>query len=155
MLNIRLVKTRGLRGCFSSVSRYQHDVQFEFAAYGSGLLPFTACTVLGCRWHRHFNKSLLQPNPRRSLPLTRNYRQHGYASICRCLSPLKKTEAGISLHVPDANPIWSTYCTTHSGGCLKSGTTSNRVQQVARECLSILWLSSVQRVTAKHFYLDL
>jgi len=87
--------------------------------------------------------------------LTRNYRQHGYASIRRCPPPFKKTAAGSSLHVPDANPVWSTYCTTHYGGCLKSGTTYIRVQQVARECLSILWLSSVQRVTAKHFYLDL
>jgi len=33
----------------------------------------------------------------------------------------EKTAAGISFHFPDANPVWSTYCTTHSGGCLKSG----------------------------------
>ena len=79
-----------MRGCFSNGIRHQHDVQLEFAACVSGLLPFAACTVLGCCWHRLFNKSLHQPNPRRSLPLTCFYRQHASANLNLCLSPLKK-----------------------------------------------------------------
>jgi len=33
----------------------------------------------------------------------------------------EKTAAGIRILIPAANPVWATYCTTHSGGCLKSG----------------------------------
>jgi len=103
-----------LRGCFSNGVRHQHDGQFEFAAYGSGLLPFAACTVLGCCWHRLFNKLLHQPNPRRSLPLTWLYRQHVSANLNLCLPPLKKKRSQASVAYSGCNGYWITCCTTQA-----------------------------------------
>jgi len=83
----------------------------------------------------------MQPNPRRSLPFARIYRQRRTASLCHCLSPLKKKRrqaSGCLLRL-------STLSGQHTAplmpvDCLKSG---NHLHSDAASCPSLLFNPAV------------
>jgi len=83
-----------------------------------------------------FKTSFLQPNPRRSLPFARIYRQRRTASMRHCLPPLKKKRRQASIFLFGKQSLFGQHTAPLIPvDCLKSG---NHLQSGTASCPSLL-----------------
>jgi len=85
----------------------------------------------------HFKTLFLQPNPRRSLPFARIYRQRRSASMRHCLPPLKKKRRQASVFLFGKQSLYGQHTAPLIPvDCLKSG---NHLHSAAASCPFLLF----------------